>query len=53
MVYLKIEGTGWWQRTPLNLSTQKAEVGPSLSLRPTWATERVPRQPALHSETLS
>jgi hypothetical protein len=36
-----------------NLSTQKAEAGRSPSLRLAWFTERVPRQPVLHRETLS
>jgi hypothetical protein len=36
-----------------NPSTQKAERGGFLSLRPAWSTERVPGQPGLHRETLS
>jgi hypothetical protein len=35
-----------------NPSTQEAEAVGSLSLRPTWYTERVPGQPGLHRETL-
>jgi hypothetical protein len=34
-------------------STQEAEVGISLSLRPAWSTERVPGQLGAHRETLS
>jgi hypothetical protein len=37
----------------LNLSTEKAEAGGSLNLRPAWSTERVPEQSKLHRETLS
>jgi hypothetical protein len=36
-----------------NPSTQKAEAGRFLSLRPAWSTEWVPGQPGLHKETLS
>lgn len=36
-----------------NLSTQEAEAGVSLSLRPAWSTYQLPGQPTLHSETLS
>jgi hypothetical protein len=36
-----------------NPSTQEAETGRSLSLRPAWFTERVPGQPGLHRETMS
>ena len=36
-----------------NPSTRETEAGGSLSLRPPWPTERVPRQPELHRETLS
>ena len=36
-----------------NPSTREAEAGGSLSLRPAWATEQVPGQPGLHTETLS
>ena len=34
-------------------STQEAEAGRSLSSRLAWATEEVPGQPELHTETLS
>jgi hypothetical protein len=34
-------------------STQEAEAGGFLSLRPAWSTEWVPGQPGLHRETLS
>jgi hypothetical protein len=33
--------------------TREAEAGGFLSSRPAWSTERVPRQPELHRETLS
>jgi hypothetical protein len=36
-----------------NPSTQEAEAGRSMSLRPAWSTELVPGQPGLHRETLS
>ena len=36
-----------------NSSTQEAEAGRSLSLRPDLSTEQVPVQPGLHRETLS
>jgi hypothetical protein len=36
-----------------NPSTQEAEAGGFLSLRPVWSTEWVPGQPRLHRETLS
>jgi hypothetical protein len=36
-----------------NSSTQETEAGRSLSSRPTWAIECVPRWPGLHRETLS
>ena len=36
-----------------NPSTQEAEVGGFLSLRPAWSTKWVPGQPGLHRETLS
>ena len=37
-----------------NPSTQEAEAGRSLNLRPAWlrSTEQVPRLPGLHRETL-
>jgi hypothetical protein len=34
-------------------SSQEAEAGRSLSLRPDWRAEEVPGQPGLHRETLS
>jgi hypothetical protein len=34
-------------------STQEAEAGKSLSLRPAWSTEQVPGQAGLHREVLS
>ena len=34
-------------------STQEAEAGGFLSLRPAWSTKWVPRQPGLYRETLS
>jgi len=34
-------------------STQEAEAGRSVSLRPAWSTEQVPGQPGIHRETLS
>jgi hypothetical protein len=37
----------------LNPSTQEAEAGGFLSLRPSWSTEWVPGKPGLHRETLS
>ena len=36
-----------------NPSTQEAEAGGFLSLRPAWSTKLVPGQPGLHRETLS
>jgi hypothetical protein len=36
-----------------NPSTQEAEEGGVLSLRPAWSTKWVPGQPELHRETLS
>jgi hypothetical protein len=36
-----------------NPSTQEAEAGEFLSLRPVWSTEWVPGQPGLQRETLS
>jgi hypothetical protein len=36
-----------------NPRIQEAEAGGSLSLRPVWSTEWVPRQPGSHRETLS
>jgi hypothetical protein len=36
-----------------NRSTQEAEAGGFLSLRPAWSTELVPEQPGLLRETLS
>ena len=36
-----------------NPSTQEAEAGRFLSLRPAWSTQQVPRQPELYIETLS
>jgi hypothetical protein len=36
-----------------NLSTQEAEAGGFLSLRPAWSTEQVLEQPGLHREALS
>jgi hypothetical protein len=36
-----------------NLSTREAEKGRTLSLRPAYLTEQVPREPKLHRETLS
>jgi hypothetical protein len=36
-----------------NSSTQDAEAGGSLNLRPVWTTEWAPGQPNLHRETLS
>ena len=35
-----------------NPSTQEAEIGRSLSLRPAWSTQGVPGQPGLHKESL-
>lgn len=35
------------------VSAQKAEVGQSLSFKPTWSTEPVLGQPGLNRETLS
>jgi hypothetical protein len=32
---------GIWWHMPLNPSTQKADAGGSLSLRPAWTTEKV------------
>lgn len=34
-----------------NPSTQEAEVGRSLILRPFWSTKQVSEQPGLHRET--
>jgi hypothetical protein len=36
-----------------NPSTQEAEAGRFLSLRPAWSTKLVPGQPGLYRETLS
>jgi hypothetical protein len=36
-----------------NPSTQEAEAGRFLSLRPAWSTKWVPGQPGLYRETLS
>jgi hypothetical protein len=36
-----------------NPSTQEAEAGGFLSLRPAWSTKGVPGQPGLYRETLS
>ena len=36
-----------------NASTWEAEAGGFLSWSPVWSTERDPRQPELHRETLS
>lgn len=36
----------------INSSTQKAEIGKSLSSRPTWSSEQVPVLPGLHTQTL-
>ena len=37
----------------LNLNTEEAEAGGSLSLRPAWSTLWAPRLPELHKETTS
>jgi hypothetical protein len=50
---VRMPGSGRTQLA-LSFSTWEAEVAESLwGLRPAWSTERVPRQPGLHRETLS
>ena len=55
-------GCSWWRPKrwkwsqavvvhPFNPSTQEAEAGRSLSLRPAWSTEGLPVQPGLHRYT--
>ena len=42
----------WAVAHTFNPSTQEAQAGGSLNLRPVWSTQQVPGQPGLHRETL-
>jgi hypothetical protein len=55
LVYIYIKNESFSQTVvahAFNPSTQEAEAGGSLSLRPAWFTEQVPGQPWLPRETL-
>ena len=51
--YKKADGSWAMVVQSFNSSTQEAEAGRSLSLRPDLSTEQVPVQPGIHRETLS
>ena len=50
---LSKQKSGWRSGSKFNPSTQEAEAGRSLSLRPAWSSEQVPGQPRLHRESRS
>lgn len=52
-VYFCLVGFFWTGMVAHAINPSTPEEGGSLSLRPPWLTEQVPREPGLHRETPS